>query len=41
MANDFNMAHNKIIYLATPIDANDALNKSYVDTLTANLLKTD
>ena len=31
MANDFNMVHNKIIYLPTPIDANDALNKSYVD----------
>ena len=32
MVNDFNMANNKIIYLATPIDANDALNTSYVDT---------
>ena len=31
MANDFNMARNKWIYLATRIDANDALNKSYVD----------
>ena len=31
MANDFNMAHNEIIYLPTPIDANDALNISYVD----------
>ena len=28
MANDFNMATNEIIYLATPIDANDARNKS-------------
>ena len=32
MANDFNMAHNKVIYSATPTDANDALNKSYMDT---------
>ena len=28
MANDFNMATNEIIYLATPIDVNDARNKS-------------
>ena len=41
MATDFNMANSKIIYLATIIDAHDALNKSYVDTQRNNLLKTD
>ena len=40
-ATDFIMAHCKIIHLTTLIDANDALNKSYVDTQTNNLLKTD
>ena len=37
----FNMANNKTIHLATPIDANDAVNKPCVDTQTNNLLKTD
>ena len=41
MATNFIMVNNKIIHLATPIDARDALSKSYVDTLTNNLLKTD
>ena len=38
MAADLNMADNKIIHSATPCDADDAVNKSYV---TNNLLKTD
>ena len=38
MAADLIMANNKIIHLATPYDANDAVIKSYV---TNNLLKTD
>ena len=41
MATDLIMANSKILHLATPIDANDALNKSYVDTSTNNLLQTD
>ena len=41
MATDLIMANSKILHLATPIDANDALNKSYVDTPTNNLLQTD
>ena len=41
MATNFSMADCKIIHLTTLIDANDALNKSYVDTQTNNLLKTD
>ena len=41
MATDLIIVNSKIIHLATPIDANDALNKSYVDTRTNNLLKTD
>lgn len=41
MATDLNMANNKIIHLASPTDANDVINKSYVDTQTNNLLKTD
>ena len=41
MATNFIMVNNEIIHLATPIDASDALSKSYVDTLTNNLLKTD
>ena len=41
MATDLIMASSKILHLATPIDANDALNKSYVDTSTNNLLQTD
>ena len=41
MAANLIIANNTIIYLATPIDANDATNKSYVDTQTKNLLKTD
>ena len=41
MATDLIMANSKIFHLATPIDANDALNKSYVDTPTNNLLQTD
>ena len=32
MTADLNMANNTIIHWATPVDANDALNKSYVDT---------
>ena len=38
MAADLNMVDNKIIHSATPCDADDAVNKSYV---TNNLLKTD
>ena len=38
MAADLIMANNKIIHLATPYDANNAVNKSYVIN---NLLKTD
>ena len=41
MAAYLNMANNKIIYLATPIDANFTVNKSHVDTETNNFLKTD
>ena len=41
MAADLSMANNKIIHLATPADANDTVNKSYVDTQTNNSLKTD
>ena len=41
MATDLIVANSKILHLATPIDAIDALNKSYVDTPTNNLLKTD
>ena len=41
MATDLIMANSKILHLATPIDANDALNKSYVDTPTNNLLQSD
>ena len=41
MATESIMANCKIIHLTTRIDANDALNKSYVDTQTNNLLKTD
>ena len=41
MATDLIVANSKIPHLATPIDAIDALNKSYVDTPTNNLLKTD
>ena len=41
MATDLIMANSKIHHLATPIDANDALNKSYVDTPANNLLQTD
>ena len=41
MATDLNIANNRVIHLATPIDANDALNKSYVDKHTNSLLKTD
>ena len=41
MAADLNIANNRVIHLATPIDANDALNKSYVDKHTNSLLKTD
>ena len=41
MATESIMAHCKIIHLTTRIDDNDALNKSYVDTQTNNLLKTD
>ncbi|RMX39020.1 hypothetical protein pdam_00024352 [Pocillopora damicornis] len=41
MAADLSMANNKIIHLATPADANDAVNESYVDTQTNNSLKTD
>ena len=41
MATDLIMASSKILYLASPINANDALNKSYVDTSTNNLLQTD
>ena len=41
MATDLSMANNKIIHLASPTDANDVINKSYVDTQTNNLLKTD
>ena len=37
-AADLNMVDNKIIHSATPCDADDAVNKSYV---TNNLLKTD
>lgn len=35
------MANNKIIHVATAIDANDAVNKSYEDTQISNLLKTE
>ena len=38
MAANLIIANNTIIYLATPINANDAVNKSYVIN---NLLKTD
>ena len=38
MAADLNMVDNKIIHSATPCDADDAVNKSYVKN---NLLKTD
>ena len=41
MATDLNIANNRVIHLATPIDANDALNKLYVDKRTNSLLKTD
>ena len=41
MAADLNMATKKIIHLATPSDASDDVNKSYVDTQTNNFLKTD
>lgn len=41
MATDLNIANNRVIHLATPIDANDALNKSYVDKHTNSLLKSD
>ena len=41
MATNLIMVNSKIINLATPIDASDALSKSYVDTPTNNLLKTD
>ena len=42
MAADLNVANGYItILLATPIDTNDAVNKSYVDTQTNNVLKTD
>ena len=41
MTTDLIMANSKLLHLATPIDANDALNKSYVDTPTNNLLQTD
>ena len=41
MAADLSMASKKIIHLATPSDANDDVNKSYVDTQTNNFLKTD
>ena len=41
MATDLIMASSKILHLASPINANDALNKSYVDTSTNNLLQTD
>ena len=41
MAADLNMATKKIIHLATPSDANDDVNKSYVDTQTNDFLKTD
>ena len=41
MAADLNMAAKKIIHLAAPSDAGDAVNKSYVDTQTNNCLKTD
>ena len=37
MATNLIMVNRKIIHLATPIDANDALNKSWVDTRTNNL----
>ena len=36
MATDLIVANSKILHLATPIDAIDALNKSYVDTPTNN-----
>ena len=35
------MANNKIIHVATAIDANDAVNKSYEDTQINNFLKTE
>ena len=41
MTTDFIMANGKILHSATPIDAIDALNKSYVDTPTNNLLQND
>lgn len=41
MATNLIIVNSKIIHLATPIDASDALSKSYVDTPTNNLLKTD
>ena len=41
MATNLIMVNSKIIHLATPIDASDALSKLYVDTPTNNLLKTD
>ena len=41
MTTDLIMANGKILHSATPIDAIDALNKSYVDTPANNLLQTD
>ena len=41
MTADLITANDEIIYLATPIDTNDAINKSYVDTQTNSLLKTN
>ena len=37
----FHMAYNKINHSATPIDVNDTVNKSYLDTQTNILFKTD
>ena len=37
----FHMAYNKINHSATPIDVNDTVNKSFVDTHTNILFQTD
>ena len=37
----FHMAYNKINHSATPINVNDTVNKSYVDTQTNILFQTD
>ena len=40
VAADLKVANGKIIHLATSIDANDAVNNSWMDTQTNNVLKT-